>query len=331
MSLEGFLNAIAADPVNAPTVWRVLADWLEDQGDPRFELVRLQHQPEYRRDLPPEQRDARVRELLASGVQPVVPTIENSIGMRFVLIPSGTFFMGSPDGEGADLEHPRHEVEITRPFWMGAFQVTQEQYLCVMGINPSWYCSAGQGLKQVKQLETESFPLESVSWDETRAFCERLSSLPEEKKVGRTYRLPTEAEWEYSCRGGAISHTPFHFGNSLSSTQANFDGRFPHGKSAKGPFLERPSKVGSYPANAFGLFDMHGNVWDWCFDWFDENYYKTAPKKDPRGPENGEDRVLRGGSWFLHGNCCRTAYRGVNAPGNRGDDCGFRVCFHQHL
>src|SRR5438046_8601039 len=120
-----------------------MADWLEDRDDPRCELVRLLHQPEYRRNLAAEQRDARVRELLASGVPPVVPTIENSIGMRFVLIPSGTFFMGSTDGKGEADERPQHEVEITRRFWMGAFQVTQEQYQCVMGNNPSWFCTYG--------------------------------------------------------------------------------------------------------------------------------------------------------------------------------------------
>src|SRR5438128_4600157 len=135
MQLDDFLQAIIADPANSATTWAVLADWLDDRNDPRAEFVRLMYQPQYRRDLPPEQRDARVRELLASGVEPVVPTIENSIGMRFVLIPSGTFFMGSPDGKGFADEHPRHEVEISRLFWMGAFPVTQEQYQRVMGMN----------------------------------------------------------------------------------------------------------------------------------------------------------------------------------------------------
>src|SRR5205085_2514400 len=132
MQLDDFLQAIVADPASAATTWAVLADWLDDRNDPRAEFVRLMYQPQYRRDLPPEQRDARVRELLASGMQPVVPTIENSIGMRFALIPAGTFWMGSPDDEGEPNEHPRHHVEITRPFFLGAFAVTQEQYRLVM-------------------------------------------------------------------------------------------------------------------------------------------------------------------------------------------------------
>src|SRR5437016_185251 len=116
------------DPHGAPTTWLVLADWLEDQGDPRSELVRLLHQSDYRRDLPAEQRDERVRELLASGVGPVAPGFVNSIGMKLVLIPSGTFLMGSPDGEGQENEHPQHEVEISQPFFLSACSVTQEEY-----------------------------------------------------------------------------------------------------------------------------------------------------------------------------------------------------------
>src|SRR5437763_15658980 len=137
MTLDAFLQAMVADPHSAPTTWLVLADWLEEQGDPRAELVRLMYQPDYRRDLPAEQRDERVRRLLASGVGPVAPTLVNSIGMELVLIPAGTFLMGSPEGEGKVNEHPRHEVEISRPFFLGIFQVTQQEYQSVTGKTPS--------------------------------------------------------------------------------------------------------------------------------------------------------------------------------------------------
>src|SRR5205807_1360180 len=137
MTLEAFLQSMIDDPLSAPATWLVLADWLEEQGDPRAELVRLMYQPDYRSDLPGEQRDERVRQLLASGVGPVAPTLVNSIGMELVLIPAGTFLMGSPDGEGEEAERPQHEVEITRPFLLGACPVTQQEYQLVMGKNPS--------------------------------------------------------------------------------------------------------------------------------------------------------------------------------------------------
>src|SRR5690349_12797197 len=132
MSLEAFLQGIINDPQNAATTWLVLADWLEDQGDPRSELVRLLHQPDYRRDWSGEQRDERVRELLASGMVPAIPSLIKSIGMKFVLIPAGTFLMGAPEGEGEENAHTQHQVEITQPFWMGTFPVTQAQWQQVM-------------------------------------------------------------------------------------------------------------------------------------------------------------------------------------------------------
>jgi uncharacterized protein (TIGR02996 family) len=326
MTLDAFLQAMIDDPRSASTTWQVLADWLEEQNDPRSKLVRLMYQPDYRRDLPAEERDERVRELLASGVGPVAPTLINSLGMKLVLIPAGTFMMGSPDGEGDRDEHPRHEVEITRPFFLGAFQVTQEEYERVVGSNPSFFNAGGVCADLVKNLDTRQFPVENVSRDEARAFCEALSEDGEEQAAGRTYRLPTEAEWEYACRGGAATSTPFHFGKSLSSTQANVDGRNPYGGSAKEQYLERPCPVGSYPANGFGLFDMHGNVWEWCLDWYGENYYTNSPKMDPQGPVHGDRGVLRGGAWTSYRIICRSACRYTHAPYVRNGSLGFRVC-----
>jgi formylglycine-generating enzyme required for sulfatase activity len=136
--------------------------------------------------------------------------------------------------------------------------------------------------------------------------------------------LPTEAEWEYACRGGVRTYSVFHYGNSLSSKQANFNGKRPYG-AAKGPSPGRPTPVGSYGPNAFGLYDMHGNVWEWCSDWYGERYYAESPAEDPAGPKAGDSRVLRGGCWYWHGSDCRSAYRSPVSPDYRNYCVGFRV------
>jgi formylglycine-generating enzyme required for sulfatase activity len=177
----------------------------------------------------------------------------------------------------------------------------------------------------VVKWDTQKFPVESLSWWEAVDFCLRLSDLPEEKKAGRKYRLPTEAEWEYACRAGTPSSMPFHFGRSLSSQQANFNGNYSYGNAPKGDFLDRTTTVGTYEANAFGLHDMHGNVWEWCADWYDPHYYKRSPKQDPQGPEDGNRRIVRGGSWYYNGCSCRAAQRFRIEPGFRGDGIGLRV------
>jgi formylglycine-generating enzyme required for sulfatase activity len=265
---------------------------------------------------------------IVAPVKPALPReFTNSIGMKFALIPAGKFLMGSPDGEqgrSAD-EGPQHEVEITRPFYMAVTPVTQEQYERVMGSNPSYFSVKGDGKHKVRRMDTQEFPVETVSWEEAVEFARRLSALTEEVKSGRSYRLPSEAQWEYSSRGGAPSYQVFHFGNSLSPTQANFDGNYPYGGAAKGPYLERTCKVSSYPANGFGLYDMHGNVWEWCADWYDENYYAASPGQDPLGPASASARVLRGGSWSSIGRLCRSAYRRRPAPGYRDQYYGFRL------
>jgi formylglycine-generating enzyme required for sulfatase activity/serine/threonine protein kinase len=255
--------------------------------------------------------------------------LRNSIGMKLVLIPAGKFMMGSPKEEkGRGEEEEQHQVEITQPFYMGATEVTQEQYEKVIGKNPSWFSPTGGGKDRVRGMDTRRFPVEMVSWEEAVAFCKKLSELPEEKRAGRSYRLPTEAQWEYACRGGAKSSRPFHFGDSLSSTQANFNGLFPFGGASKGIYLERPTGVGSYEANAFGLFDMHGNVWEWCADWYGKYPRNGTSLKDPTGPTTGMHRVMRGGCWNNSGldGGCRSACRLHNLlPRDSGHGGGFRV------
>ena len=240
--------------------------------------------------------------------------IVNSIDMKLVLVGPGKFLMGSPEDEAErnDGEGPQHEVEITRPFYIGIYAGTQEEYQRVMGVNPSYFSSSGRGKDNVRGMDTRRLPVENVSWKDAIEFCRRLSEMPNEKRSGRVYHLPTEAEWEYSCRGGATSLKPFHFGDSLSPREANFNGA-----------VGRPTPVGSYPANAFGLFDMHGNVWEWCADWYGPYTHKSV--KDPTGASTGERRVLRGGSWGDVGRVCRAAYRVRSDPGDRFNLYGFRV------
>lgn len=260
-------------------------------------------------------------------------SITNSIGMKLVLVKPGTFDMGSPPNEEDHSDNEKlHTVEITQSFYVGVYEVTQAQYQQVMGNNPSWFSSTGEGKDKVQGMDTRQFPVEMVSWDDAVKFCHKLSDRSKEKANGGRYRLPTEAEWEYICRGGHLYKNPslpFHFGNSPSSSQANFDGNHPYGDAPKGPYLQRTAKVGSYhPSNhPLDLEDLHGNVWEWCKDRYDANYYKRSPRQDPQVLENGEHRVLRGGSWYSYGSNCRSAYRNFVAPGDRYSYIGFRVVF----
>jgi formylglycine-generating enzyme required for sulfatase activity len=251
--------------------------------------------------------------------------LTNSVGMKLARIPAGKFKRGSPREEAARKqdEGPVREVQITRPFYLGVTEVTQEHYQKVMGSNPSFFSATGGGRERVKGMNTSKFPVECVSWQDAVRFCRTLSALPREKLAGRVYRLPSEAEWEYACRAGTT--TPFHVGNSLSSLQANFNGRSPYGGAEVGPNLARTTAVGSYKPNAWGLYDMHGNVFELCGDWFDTASYKGGPARDPRGPAKGEYRVVRGGSWINIGLNCRAADRNCVAASSRLNFVGFRV------
>jgi len=235
--------------------------------------------------------------------------ITNSIGIKLMRIPKGKFMMGCPETEEKTLEdETQHEVTISQNFFMGSTEVTQAQWQKVMGNNPS-------------KFKGDELPVETVNWEEAVEFCKRLSEMPEEKKAGRKYRLPTEAEWEYACR--ARTTTTFHFGNQLNGTLANCKGTAPYGTETKGPYLKKTSPVGTYPANAWGLYDMHGNVCEWCSDW--EGDYPAGSVTDPSGPATGSDRVFRGGAWTIDAVCCRSAFRCGMAPSLRDGGLGFRV------
>ena len=225
----------------------------------------------------------------------------NSIGMKFVWIPPGTFLMGSPPDEpGRRNDETQHRVTLTKGFYIGVHQVTQAQWHKVLRRDPSY--SKGANL-----------PVESISWDECREFCEALG-----KSDGKKYRLPTEAEWEYACRAG--STTPFHFGDDSKQL-----GAYAWYSDNTGP---RTNPVGVKPPNAWGLYDMHGNVWEWCADW--HGPYPEGDSTDPQGPDAGEARVLRGGSWKNSPWECRSAYRHDARSFKKYHGCvGCRVCFYQ--
>ena len=240
--------------------------------------------------------------------------IKNSIGMRLRLIPPGEFMMGSPEW-GRDDEGPQHRVRITRPFYMGVYPVTQSQWESVMGNNPSSFSSDGGNSDRVSGLSTGDFPMEGVSWEDAQEFIGKLNELSEE--TGWVYRLPTEAEWEHACRGGTT--TRYYFGDSWDEL----------GEYAwySGNSERRTHSVGQKHPNAWGLYDMHGNVREWCFDWFSGDYYANSPLEDPTGPESGSLRVNRGGSWRYTAGDCRSASRVRFRPRDRDNFLGFRVAF----
>ncbi len=250
----------------------------------------------------------------SAGAEPPKPK-DGPLGMKFVPLPKGTFYMGWNGEKGS-----AKKTAIKEDFEIAIHAVTQDQWRAVMGENPSYYSRDGTGKDKVKDIKDEElklFPVERVSWEDCQEFVAKLNE--KEKGKGWAYRLPTEAEWEYSCRGGVTSEEEashhYYFAkptNDLSSNQANFNGNHPFGNGEKGPFLGRPAKVGSYAANKLGLYDMHGNVWQWCSDLY-----------DPKGAAS--NRVSRGGSWDSLGSECQAALRDRNAPSYRGSILGLRL------
>jgi formylglycine-generating enzyme required for sulfatase activity len=230
--------------------------------------------------------------------------------------------MGSPpDEKGSEDNERRHEVTISRDYHLGMHEVTQAQYKKIMGKNPSEFQGDAVAKRHpgtnrvVKEVDSANYPVEQVSWDDAVEFCQRLSALPEEKKAGRVYRLPTEAEWEYACRAG--SQMAYSFGSDEKSL-VNFGWYKSNSNSMT-------HAVGLKKANAWGLYDMHGNVWEWCADWYGE--YHKGTVNDPRGPEDGSYRVNRGGCWLSLSVdlLCRSAIRSGAVPSFRSFNLGFRV------
>jgi formylglycine-generating enzyme required for sulfatase activity len=237
-----------------------------------------------------------------------VHIITNSLGMKFVLIAAGSFTMGSSPAEQG--RHPRdeeeHRVRIEKPFYLQTTEVTQGQWKRVMGNNPSSFKECG-----------DECPVEMVSWYDAQEFIRRLRQLEGTDK----YRLPTEAEWEYACRAGTT--TPFYTGLCISTEQANYKGSYPLEACEEGKYRRTAVSVGSFPPNPWGLYDMHGNVCEWCQDRY--GTYPTVDIIDPKGPSTGEYHVLRGGSWLSPGKRIRSASRMAHFPATRDNHIGFRL------
>ncbi len=308
---ETLLASLAADPSDA-LAWAALADALEEAGEaPRAELLRLtrrllslKRRARGRRDV-----ERRVQRLILDGVRPCWPDVTNSIGMRFALIPAGASTIGAPPSEDGRLDHePFRDAVIPRPLWLGVFPVTQRQFLEVMGSNPSRFVGdeAYDNTyedESGKRHDTSECPAEDMTWPAARRFCKTLGALPAEKAARRRYRLPTEDEWEYACRAGTI--TPFHFGQRLTRELANFGGH-----------LGNPCPVGSYPPNPFGLYDMHGQVWEKC----------VVCPVDEDESEQGLSQCLRGGSYIDGETGCRSSFRTHEGYVQTSDnDVGMRV------
>ena len=250
---------------------------------------------------------------------PVPAVIEPWTGMAFVELPAGRFTMGSASSEsGRNDDEVLHDVEITRPFLLGRYEVTQQEWRTVMGTSPGQFGSCGLRC-----------PVENVTFADVQQFLAKLNAhdaAPGSKAPALQFRLPTEAEWEYACR----AHTtgPFSTGENLTTAQANYNGKYPYAPFAAGPageFRQKPTPVGTFPLNQFGLADMHGNVWEWTADWYGPYGETAAANIDPGGAPSGEKRVIRGGSWLFDANSARCGLRYTHAPKDRGYSLGVRI------
>jgi eukaryotic-like serine/threonine-protein kinase len=244
----------------------------------------------------------------------LVEDLGKGVTLEMVQIPGGSFMMGSKEteeGKGRfDGESPQHQVTVPNLF-MGKYPVTQAQYQAIMGNNPALF----QGI-----FKSKNRPVESVSWNDAMEFCQKLS-----QKTGKNYRFPSEAEWEYACRAGTT--TPFYFGETITANLANYSGNYTYASSPKGVFRQETTQVGKFPANAFGLYDMHGNVWELCQDSWHDSYNHAPTDGSAWIDENNQYRVVRGGSWGDAPSYCRSAVRSINSLDDRFTFNGFRLVF----
>ncbi len=234
----------------------------------------------------------------------------NNVNLEMVFIPEGSFMMGTPENElgRSNDENPQHEVTVA-PFFMSKYPITQAQYLAIINSHGSIFKGSNK-------------PVENVSWLDCINFCQKLSD-----STGQKFRLPSEAEWEYACRAGTT--TPFHFGETLTTDLANYKGQFAYGKGTIGIYRQETTDVGIFPPNAFGLCDLHGNVWEWCADSWHDSYDNAPSDGSVWEDEEKEDeqllRVLRGGSWDDTAYYCRSGVRLWTSPEVHGKLIGFRV------
>jgi uncharacterized protein (TIGR02996 family) len=327
--LDHLLQGVVEDP-QAEARWQILADWLEEHDEPgRAELLRLHRRLLATCCAPQEHPErtvwqAQIVALLTEGMRPCVPqrtvVLGKGVEMTFSFIPPGTFLMGSPfteEGRRNDAE-ALHRVELTQGFWMGVHPLTQAQ----------WIAARGEG---AGDADSADHPVKGITWDECLAFSERLAEM-----TGSQFRLPTEAEWEWACREG--SSTAYHTGDGLEAMKragwCNHDGTWGTGVNSLPGYLDwgrgaGPKPVGQFVPNAWGLYDMHGNVWEWCSDWYDPRP-QVGERVDPVGPARGtkrvpRERVLRGGSYWNDPSQCRSASRCGHEPDIPADTVGCRL------
>ncbi len=278
--------------------------------------------------------------------------------MEFVLIRGGTFTMGSPEGEagraeimafwqenGIEYSETQHRVKVSE-FYMAKYEVTVAEFrkfVAATGYRTdaekgdgsyiwngtTWENRAGVNWRHgfsgnIRPQSEENDPVVHLSWNDAMAYCKALSA-----KRGKLYRLPTEAEWEYACRAG--SKTPFNTGENLTTKQANYDGNYPYNGNLNGVYRQNTVAVNSFAPNAWGLYNMHGNVAEWCSDWYGGTYYDECKANgtvtNPQGPSTGSERLLRGGGWGGHAKYCRSAFRNYYPPISRFNRVGFRLVF----
>ena len=235
-----------------------------------------------------------------------VEDLGNGVKLEMVEIPAGTFYMGSPENEEGryDSESPQHQVTVPS-FFVGKYPLTQAQYQAIIGNNPAYF-------------KGNNRPVECVSWNNAVKFCQKLS-----QKTGKNYKLPSEAQWEYACRAGTT--TPFYFGEGITPDLVNYDGDYAYAAAPKGQDIGQTTDVGIFPPNAFGLYDMHGNVWEWCEDDLQENYINAPINGSALINLNVTRKMLRGGSWFNYPDHCRSAYRYNFNFAYKNSNIGFRV------
>ncbi|MDR2518384.1 MAG: formylglycine-generating enzyme family protein [Spirochaetaceae bacterium] len=259
------------------------------------------------------------------GGAPAVPKdFAQGLMKDFVKIEAGEFMMGSPETEAERLDNEIYHRVALDGFYIGKYAVTQQEYERIMGVNPSHFKGG-------------SLPVENVNWFDAAAYCNARSisegfaplyiikgEIVRWNRHGAGYRLPTEAEWEYACRAGTAS--PFSTGEKITTDQANYDGTYSYNKSAKETYRETTLPAGSFEPNQWGVFDMHGNVWEWCWDWYGP--YNLRNTVNPAGPSSGSSRIIRGGSWGGSARYLRSANRCSNVPFSRDNYLGFRVILH---
>jgi eukaryotic-like serine/threonine-protein kinase len=233
--------------------------------------------------------------------------LNNTVNLTMVKIPAGSFIMGSPqsEGESEENERPQHRVKI-KEFYMGETEITQAQYHAIMGENPA-------------SFKGKNRPVENVSWQQAKAFCRKLSL-----KTGKTYTLPSESQWEYACRAGTT--TPFSFGATITTEVANYESEYAYANAPKGTYRRETTEVDKFPPNAFGLYDLHGNVSEWCEDTWSKNYQNAPIDGKARTKGNYPDkRVFRGGSWYDNPGSCRSAFRYAWVTDDVSSTIGFRI------